>query len=230
MRKLIISFFVNKILEVQSNSTAKISRDPKMNFTRAVYTGFSKFATFKGRASRSEFWWWNLFGFACAIFAIAVFPETDFTGTDKEMIKSNPLLGFIYVILLIPNMAIFSRRLHDVNKSYWWVLSVFPPLVFMFFDSTPGENRFGPNPNGETIAADIPSSKEIGLHLGDVVYTKIEGIKIFSAPESTSSILITCSKGEEFIYKGEVNSDFLKVSNANFSGWVETIMVSKKIE
>ena len=200
-----------------------------MNFTRAVYTGFSKYATFKGSASRSEFWWWNLFYIICAIFAIVVFPETDFTGTDKEMVNSNPLLGFIYVILFLPNLAIFSRRLHDVNKSFWWVLSIFPPLIFMFFESTPGENRFGPNPNGETIPTDISTTNGIGLNLGDVVYTKIEGIRIFSAPDSTSPILMSCPKGQEFIYKGEVNADFIKVSNGNSSGGVEAIAVNKKI-
>jgi hypothetical protein len=65
--------------------------------------------------------------------------------------------------------------------------------------------------------------------LGDVVYTKIEGIRIFEAPDSTSPILMSCPKGQEFIYKGEVNADFIKVSNGNSSGWVEAIAVNKKI-
>jgi len=200
-----------------------------MNFTRAVSTGFSKYATFKGRASKSEFWWFMLFTVLCAGIATSLYPDVDFSPPHKIDPKETPIAALVKLVLFVPQISVLVRRLHDVDKSGWWVLSVFPPCIFIFFDSTPGENRFGPNPNGETIPTDISTTNGIGLNLGDVVYTKIEGIRIFEAPDSTSPILMSCLKGQEFIYKGEVNADFIKVSNGNSSGWVEAIAVNKKI-
>jgi len=200
-----------------------------MNFTRAVSTGFSKYATFKGRASKSEYWWFMLFTVLCAGIATSLYPDVDFSPPHKIEAKETPIVALVKLVLFIPQISVLVRRLHDADKSGWWVLSVFPPLAFIFFDSTPGENRFGPNPNGEAIDADIFTTKAMGLHLGDVVYTKIEGIRIFEAPDSASPILMSYPKGEEFIYKGEVQSDFIKVSNANLSGWIEAITVNKKI-
>ena len=60
---------------------------------------------------------------------------------------------------MIPNLAVTIRRLHDQDKSGWWLLISFIPfgglvlLVFMFIDGTPGENEYGPSPK-DTFTAD----------------------------------------------------------------------------
>jgi uncharacterized membrane protein YhaH (DUF805 family) len=71
-----------------------------MTFSESIQTCFRKYATFEGRASRSEFWWWALF--------VAV----------ASMI---PMLGMIISLAtLIPYLAVTARRLHDSGRSGWW--------------------------------------------------------------------------------------------------------------
>ena len=67
-----------------------------MGFGESIKTCFNKYATFSGRASRSEFWWFQL-AFFLSFFTI---------------------IGGL--ILLLPNMSVTVRRLHDVGKSGWW--------------------------------------------------------------------------------------------------------------
>ena len=104
--------------------------------------GLLNYANFGGRASRSEYWW-----FAGANLTLA----TIFWSLGK---LGSPLgsLSLLYAIaLLLPNLSITVRRLHDVGRSGWWLpLGVLPtPLVFLmlFFMCQAGDreaNRFGP--------------------------------------------------------------------------------------
>jgi uncharacterized membrane protein YhaH (DUF805 family) len=108
------------------------------------------YAVFNGRAQRSEYWFFALFNILANIglFLIdgvlgTLNPETGFG-----------LLGGIYMLaIIIPGIAVTIRRLHDTNRSGWWSLIVFIPvigvialLVFMILDSTPGDNEYGSNP------------------------------------------------------------------------------------
>ena len=67
--------------------------------------------------------------------------------------------AILWLGLVIPNLAVTIRRLHDQDKSGWWLLINFIPfgglvlLVFMFIDGTPGENEYGPSPK-DTFTAD----------------------------------------------------------------------------
>ncbi|BBH17578.1 hypothetical protein Back2_18650 [Nocardioides baekrokdamisoli] len=83
------------------------------SFGQAVQRFWTKYATFDGRASRSEFWYSVLFGVLVSI----VF--------DVLELASNAFyfLAIIYVLAaLVPNIAIGARRLHDIGKSGWWQL------------------------------------------------------------------------------------------------------------
>ncbi len=112
-----------------------------------------QYADFGGRARRMEFWVFNVISMLIAIALVTV---------DAIMGFFNMTLGFgllsgIYSLaVLLPGLGVSVRRLHDSNRSGWWFLLVFIPiigglalLVFMFLGSTPGDNRFGPNPKGE---------------------------------------------------------------------------------
>jgi uncharacterized membrane protein YhaH (DUF805 family) len=108
-----------------------------MNFTDAVKTCFNKYADFKGRASRSEFWWFQLFYILAALIGMMI----------------NPVLGGIaYLAMLLPLLSVSIRRLHDKNKSGWFYLLVFVPLagilllVWFCQRGTVGDNVFGPEP------------------------------------------------------------------------------------
>lgn len=85
-----------------------------MGFEEAVRTCFAKYLDFEGDASRPEFWWFFLFVGAIS-FALAI--------------VSNKLSGLFSLAMLVPLLAVTVRRLHDANRSGWWLLSWFIPLV-----------------------------------------------------------------------------------------------------
>ncbi|MBM3273396.1 DUF805 domain-containing protein [Candidatus Kaiserbacteria bacterium] len=103
------------------------------------------YATFNGRAQRKEYWMFGLFN--ALIYTI-------FFAADRAM--GTEFMEILYVLVLfIPSLAVTVRRLHDIDKSGWWYLIILVPIigmivliVFWCLDSTPGNNRFGPNPKG----------------------------------------------------------------------------------
>jgi uncharacterized membrane protein YhaH (DUF805 family) len=112
----------------------------------------NRYATFEGRARRKEYWFFVLF-YALAIVALAI--VDDIVGTYREEVGFGLLTAVFVLATFIPTLAVTVRRLHDTNRSGWWVLLEFVPivgglvlLVFMVLDSQPGANRFGPNPKG----------------------------------------------------------------------------------
>ncbi len=139
-----------------------------MGFGEAIKTCFGKYASFTGRARRSEFWWFILFyvivGFVLNIIDNATglligLGTATFDVGDGQAIIDNPQIGALstlwVLIAFLPLLSVTVRRLHDTNRSGWWWWILFIPcvgfiviLVFMLLDSTPGDNRFGPNPKG----------------------------------------------------------------------------------
>ena len=114
-------------------------------YFHAMRNGF----TFSGRASRSEFWLFSLFAFLIAIVALTL--DTTLGLTDEDFA---PLTALSYFIHLIPSLAVTVRRLHDTNRSGWWLLiyltgiGAIIVLVFMCLASTKGPNTYGPAPDG----------------------------------------------------------------------------------
>jgi uncharacterized membrane protein YhaH (DUF805 family) len=110
-----------------------------------------KYAVFSGRARRKEYWMFVLFNL---IIAIVLGIVDSMMGTVTE--QGIGLLGGLYSLaVLLPGIGVGIRRLHDTDRSGWWLLIGLIPLiglivliVFFVQDSTPGENRFGPNPKG----------------------------------------------------------------------------------
>jgi len=109
-----------------------------------------KYAVFRGRARRKEYWMFYLFamifGIVLAIIDVMVGSFSPEAGMG--------LLGGIYTLaIIIPMMAVSVRRLHDTDRSGWWLLfSIIPiigPIVLFVFtvlDGTPGANQYGDNP------------------------------------------------------------------------------------
>ena len=117
-----------------------------MNWYLAVlknYFGFS------GRARRSEYWYFILFNFLITI-ALAII--------DSFVDPQQNIITVIYIIaLIIPGLAVAFRRLHDTDRSAWWILIGLVPLVgaiilivFYCQEGTKGDNRFGPDPKAGT--------------------------------------------------------------------------------
>jgi len=118
-----------------------------MNFGEAISSGFSQYAGFSGRASRSEYWFWTLFSWLVLVGATLI------TAVDATFGGVLYMLGFLG--LLLPNIAVMVRRLHDVDKSGWmWLVCLIPLigtillLVWFCQAGTNGTNRFGDDPLG----------------------------------------------------------------------------------
>lgn len=102
------------------------------------FSALSRYATFSGRATRSEFWYFVLFNMIIAI-GIAV----------AEYVLGTTFLSNIYSLaVLLPSLAVAVRRLHDVNKSGWFYLVPFYNIYLWCLDGTRGENAYGEDPKG----------------------------------------------------------------------------------
>jgi uncharacterized membrane protein YhaH (DUF805 family) len=107
-----------------------------MTFSESIKTVvFKKYATFKGRASRSEYWWYSLFASLIALLG-AVIANTLY-GDPSEL----TLFDIVSLLLLLPGLAVSIRRLHDVNKSGWWLLYpwlglILVPIASLFDDTS----------------------------------------------------------------------------------------------
>ena len=88
-----------------------------MNFFEAIKICFKKYATFSGRASRSEFWYFVLFYIICSF----IVPIMDY-------FLFNTIFGMFYwvfyILTLLPYLAVWIRRLHDINRSGWWTIPI----------------------------------------------------------------------------------------------------------
>jgi len=100
-----------------------------VNMIEAVGTCFRKYFTFRGRARRSEFWYWVLFtilmGIVLSLLDIILFGSR---GTD-----TGPLNGVFSLITLIPGLAVGWRRLHDTNRSGWWIGGFYIFILILAF-------------------------------------------------------------------------------------------------
>jgi len=111
---------------------------------------FKNYAVFGGRARRKEYWYFALFNFL--VFFLLTFIDSVIGSFNSEV--GIGLLGGIYSLaVLIPAIAVSVRRLHDTNRSGWWLLIELIPvigtivlLIFMVQDSQPSENQYGLNP------------------------------------------------------------------------------------
>jgi uncharacterized membrane protein YhaH (DUF805 family) len=122
---------------------------PRVSFTEAVRSVLTQYATFSGRARRAEYWWFVLFEVLVGIVAgiLDAILGTDF-GSGSGVISL-----LVTLALLLPGIAVTVRRLHDTDRTGWWILIALVPfagfivlLVFTVMDGTPGPNRFGASP------------------------------------------------------------------------------------
>ncbi len=126
-----------------------------MEFQQAVKTCFSKYATFAGRAMRSEYWWFALFGLLVNI-ALSIVDAVIF-GFETDNLS---LFSSIFSLaIFLPSLAVAARRLHDTDRSAWWLLIGLIPLIGMIVlivwfvqKGTAGPNRFGAPPLAAELA------------------------------------------------------------------------------
>ncbi len=110
------------------------------------------YANFNGRARRSEYWYYTL---ANLIFAIAAMVLDNVSGLAFENIGYGPIYLLYGLAVLVPGLAVAVRRLHDVNKSGWFLFIALIPLVgtiwllvLLCTEGTQGSNQYGEDPKG----------------------------------------------------------------------------------
>ena len=124
-----------------------------MTLSAAVQSGFGNYATFNGRATRSEFWWWQLFVLLVA-FAGGI--------VDGIINLNSDVVAYLWALVtLLPGLAVSVRRLHDTDMSGWWLFIMMVPFIgavlliaWWISEGTIGYNRFGADPR----------PKEVSLH------------------------------------------------------------------
>lgn len=145
-----------------------------MGFSEAVRTVFKqKYATFSGRASRSEYWWSYLAYFLVMLVFILVFGGV--VGAFAGEGSSSPLIamavvgGLLVLAAFLPAISVQVRRFHDRNISGWWYLALFilsmvpyvgviagiAILVISVLPGTQGPNKFGADPLRPEVRAEV---------------------------------------------------------------------------
>jgi len=99
----------------------------------AISTCFKKYATFSGRASRSEFWFFYLFYIIVYI-----------VGSIAGVAVDSSMLVYLFIVpIWLPQLAVGVRRMHDVGRSGWFILVPIYNLILLLSASNPGTNKYG---------------------------------------------------------------------------------------
>ncbi|MFJ4344733.1 DUF805 domain-containing protein [Pseudomonas sp. NPDC089401] len=118
-------------------ASSAVANDTPITFGNVFFEVMKKYATFKGRARRKEYWLFVLIS-TLILFALAYV---------EAMVGSPQVISGLYnLAVFIPTIAVGVRRLHDNDHSGWWMLVPIVNLIFMIQDGTRGDNRFGPDP------------------------------------------------------------------------------------
>jgi uncharacterized membrane protein YhaH (DUF805 family) len=129
-----------------------------------------KYAVFNGRAARPEFWWFVLFNVIISAAIQLVFSAIAGHSTGQAV-------GELYSLaVLLPSLGVGIRRLHDTNRTGWWYLLVFIPIigwivliVFLAMASDPGPNNYGPNPQNPDAGLGMQFDPQTGERLSPPV-------------------------------------------------------------
>jgi uncharacterized membrane protein YhaH (DUF805 family) len=121
-----------------------------MSFGAAISSFFSKYATFSGRARRSEFWFAVLFTTLVSVAISIVWPGSEIVINDVTIQQSSVPSNLWQLAIFVPSLALSWRRLHDVGRAGTYYLFILIPIVGWILlliqflkDSQPGPNAFG---------------------------------------------------------------------------------------
>lgn len=129
-----------------------------MSLKEAVISAFKNYANFKGRARRSEYWYFSLFSLIVVVAALIIGAIIDNIAQDLTGIGI-AIIGIYGAATIIPNLSVTCRRLHDVGKSGAYVFFFLLPIVgeilvwvWSFQDGQPWTNQYGADPKGRNMS------------------------------------------------------------------------------
>jgi uncharacterized membrane protein YhaH (DUF805 family) len=130
-----------------ASSADRLDQKPR-TFTGSVALCLQRYFQFTGRAPRAEYWYFTLFTFLAGV--VADLADLLCFGPNHEIFAS-----IVSLALLIPGLAVWTRRMHDLDRTGWWWLLMLVPvigwmilLVWACTRGTGGPNRYGPDPLG----------------------------------------------------------------------------------
>ena len=122
-----------------------------MDFAQAVKSYFIRWNDFKGRSSRSEYWWATLFASLVSIFL--QFPQAMLAQAESVLALVVMIIILVFLLfMVIASFAVLVRRLHDVNRSGWWfliyftIIGIFVLLYWYVQKGDEADNRYGSDP------------------------------------------------------------------------------------
>jgi uncharacterized membrane protein YhaH (DUF805 family) len=151
-----------------------------MTFTESISVCFSKYATFDGRATRSEYWWFCLFNVLVTLVSELVIDRHSLNKSSFQ--ESAEVFSLIInLALLLPTLAVTSRRLHDINKSGWWQLLSFTVIglipLFIWLARKSSEASFD-------------DDSKIPITSGQFEYSKTSNVNLFQNSLNNSEKII----------------------------------------
>jgi uncharacterized membrane protein YhaH (DUF805 family) len=129
----------------------------RVNFCIAIRLGFQNCFDFKGRSTRSEYWWWVLFAVLGNVLLTIVDTVVSTVGVQAW---TGLLSNLFSLVIFVPGLALGARRLHDINRTGWWQLMwlaffIFIPILILMCwairQGQEGLNRYGPDPRRSTF-------------------------------------------------------------------------------
>ena len=126
-----------------------------MSFFDAIKSYFKNYATFKGRARRTEFWFTVLFTFLVSAALSIIFPGPTEMVWDMEVEQTSAAENLWSLATLVPSLAVTWRRLHDVGRSGKYFFFIFIPIagVIMLLIELTKDSQAGANQFGESVKA-----------------------------------------------------------------------------
>ena len=113
-------------------------------FSELCLQPFKKYAVFEGRARRKEYWYFVLL---CFVISFVIGFIGGILGSGAKA-ATNILNGLFLLGIIIPSIAVGIRRMHDTDRSGWWILLPIVNIVFLCLNGQQGQNRFGDDPKG----------------------------------------------------------------------------------
>lgn len=125
---------------LKTNLNSAFSNSTDEGFLENAIRPIKRYAEFSGRSRRKEYWFFFL-GYFLVVFGLGFLSAV--VGSAGQV-----LLGIFYLAIIIPSLAVGVRRMHDTDRSGWWLIAPIANMVFVCLEGQRGSNRFGPDPKG----------------------------------------------------------------------------------
>lgn len=133
-------------MSMEEVEVVEYSEPSKTGFVGAIKKGFKGYVVWNARSTRPEYWWWTLFVVIVAIIA-AIIDSVVFSTNATTSI--GPVSGIVSLALFLPGLSVLIRRLHDTDRTGWWVWIMLIPIagaivsfIFTVLASKPGPTRW----------------------------------------------------------------------------------------